>query len=208
MTNPNLTRRQILKGAVACSSTVLPGMLRAQDVAAAPIRLALIGCGGRGTGAVNQALNAHPGVMLTCVADIAEDRITNTLKLLGDRHADRIDCPRERQFVGLDAYKPAINKADAVILAAPTGFRPAHFEFCVDQGKHVFLEKNLAVDAPGVRRLLAANQNAKAKGLICVAGYNRRFDEGLVEAVGRIHSGEIGEIRHMDASWLASGIWT
>ncbi|MEQ1854234.1 MAG: Gfo/Idh/MocA family oxidoreductase [Chthoniobacteraceae bacterium] len=158
------------------------------------IKLALVGCGGRGAGAANQALNADSNTKLVAVADLFPDNLAVGLQALKTQHPDRVDVPVERQFTGFDAYRHAIAAADVVILGTPCAFRPAHFEEAVRLGKHAFLEKPVAVDAPGVRRVLAAGAEAMRKGLKVAVGFQRRHKKGFQEMVKRIHDGQIGEL--------------
>jgi predicted dehydrogenase len=158
------------------------------------IKLALVGCGGRGAGAANQALNADSNTKLVAVADLFPDKLAVGLQALQVQHPDRVEVPAERQFTGFDAYKHAMAAADLVIVATPCAFRPAHFEEAVRLGKHAFLEKPVAVDAPGVRRVLAAAEEAKRKGLKVAVGFQRRHKTGFQEMVKRIHDGQIGEL--------------
>jgi predicted dehydrogenase len=159
-----------------------------------PLKIALVGCGGRGAGAANQALAADAHTTLVAVADLFADKLKTGLDALKAKHGDRVDVPQERQFVGLDGYRHAIALADVVILATPCAFRPAHFEEVVRLGKHAFLEKPVAVDAPGVRRVLAAAAQAKAKNLKVAVGFQRRHKKGFQEMIRRIHDGQLGEV--------------
>lgn len=159
-----------------------------------PLKLALVGCGGRGAGAADQALTADGNVKLVAMADLFPEKLQTGLKALQSRHTERVDVPVERQFVGLDAYKHAIAAADVVVLGTPCAFRPAHLEEAVRMGKHAFLEKPVAVDAPGVRRVLAAAEEAKRKNLKVAVGFQRRHKTGFREMVKRIHEGAIGDV--------------
>lgn len=156
------------------------------------LKIALIGCGKRGSGAVNQALSTAGPTKLVAMADVAQEQITASLEALQNQQAAKIDVPPDRQFVGMDSYKQAIALCDVAILTAPPGFRPLHFEEAVRQGKHVFMEKPVAVDAPGVRRLLAAAAEAKKKGLKVGVGLQRRHKPGYIEAVKRLQDGACG----------------
>jgi myo-inositol 2-dehydrogenase/D-chiro-inositol 1-dehydrogenase len=127
------------------------------------IKIALIGCGDRGTGAAFQALSTKANVKLVAMADAFQDRLDNSFKTLTEKFKEKIDVPKERQFIGFDGYQKAIALADVVLLVTPPGFRPMHFEEAVKQGKHVFMEKPVAVDSPGVRKVLAAAEIAKKK---------------------------------------------
>ena len=141
------------------------------------LKIALIGCGGRGTGAAGQALNV-PGNKLVAMGDAFGNRLEGALKALKEEHGEKVDVPADRQFIGFDAYKQAIALADVVILATPPGFRPIHFEEAVRQGKHVFMEKPVATDAGGVRRVLAAAEEAKKKNLKVGVGLQRHHQAG------------------------------
>ena len=157
-------RRTFLKtGSLLTAATVMPASLRAQNKAD-EIRVAVIGCGGRGTGAAAQSLNV-PGTRLVAMADAFPDNMDRAHEHLAKMHGDRVDVPKERRFSGFDAYKGAIDAADVVILTTPPGFRPMHFEYAVGQGKHVFMEKPVAVDGPGIRKVIEAAKIADAKNL-------------------------------------------
>jgi len=169
------------------------------------IKVALIGCGFRGTGATSQALLTKGPVKLWAMADLFADRLETSYKsLVGGFKAEyereassglsnRIDVPPERRFVGFDAYQKAIDSGvDLVILATHQHFRPMHFAYAVKQGKHVFMEKPLGVDAPGVRRLLAANEEAKRKNLKVGVGLYMRYSRRVQETMARVRDGAIG----------------
>ena len=192
-----LDRRVFLtRSAAALAATSLSGfpMIGRGQAATEPLKLGLVGCGGRGAGAASQALTADYNTKLVAVADLFPDKLAVGLKNLQAQHPDRVEVPPDRQFVGFEAYKHAIAAADVVILGTPCAFRPAHFEEAVRAGKHVFLEKPVAVDAPGVRRVLAAAEEAKGKNLKVAVGFQRRHLKGFQEMVKRIHAGEIGEL--------------
>jgi len=193
-----LDRRTFLARAAATvaatSALGFPMIGRGQAAGTEPLKLALVGCGGRGAGAANQALTADYNTKLVAVADLFADKLQVGLKNLQAQRAAQVDVPPERQFTGFDAYKQAIAAADVVILGTPCAFRPAHFEEAVRQGKHVFLEKPVAVDAPGVRRVLAAAEEAKRKNLKVAVGFQRRHKKGFQEMVKRIHDGQIGDL--------------
>lgn len=191
-----LNRRTFLaRSAAALAATSAAGFpMIGRSQAPAPLKLALVGCGGRGAGAANQALTADYYTKLVSVADLFPDKLAVGLKSLQAAHPDRVDVPVERQFTGFGAYQQAIDAADVVILGTPCAFRPAHFEAAVRAGKHVFLEKPVAVDAPGVRRVLAAAEEAKNKNLKVAVGFQRRHKKGFQEMVKRIHDGQIGEL--------------
>ncbi len=182
------------------------------DTAEKTIKVALVGCGSRGTGAINQALRTKGPIKLWAMADLFADRLENSLALLTkgeqasyDRAAhsglgSQIDVPPERRFVGFDAYRQAIQSGvDMVILATSPHFRPLHYECAVEQGKHLFMEKPLAVDGPGIRRILAANEEAKRKRLKVGVGLMHRHQRGYQETIARIHAGAIGPVNLLRA---------
>ncbi len=191
-----LNRRTFLtrSAAAAAAASVAGFPMIGRGQSTEPLRLALVGCGGRGAGAASQALTADYNTKLVAVADLFPDKLATGLKALQAQHKERVDVPAERQFVGLDAYQKAMAEADVVILGTPCAFRPAHFEEAVRMGKHAFLEKPVAVDAPGVRRVLAAAEEAKKKKLKVAVGFQRRHKKGFQEMVKRIHEGAIGEV--------------
>ena len=168
------------------------------------LKLALVGCGARGTGAVAQALSTSGAVKLWAMADAFEDRMKISLASLAGVEGvkDRVDVAPERQFIGLDAYRKAIDSGvDVVLVAGPPGYRPLHFEYAVKAGKHAFIEKPVATDAPGVRRILAAAEEAKRKGLKVGVGLQRHHDPIYVDLVGRLQQGEIGDITFYRCYW-------
>lgn len=171
------------------------------------IKIALIGCGDRGTGAAFQALSTKANVKLVAMADAFEDRMENSYKVLVDKFKDKIDVPKERRFTGFDAYQKAIALADVVLLTTPPGFRPTHFEEAVNQGKHVFMEKPVAVDAPGIRKVLATAEIAKKKKLNVVVGLQRRYQANYRETMKRIQDGAIGDIYSGQVYWNSGGVW-
>ena len=173
------------------------------------IKIALIGCGGRGSGAANQALSTYPlgPVKLVAVADVHEDRLKGSLANLQKEHGARVDVPAERQFMGFDAYKKAIETCDVAILTTPPGFRPMMFEEAVKQGKNVFMEKPVASDAAGVRMVLAAAAEAKKKNLKVGVGLQRHHQAGYIETVKRIFDGQIGDVTAMRCYWNGNRPW-
>lgn len=177
------------------------------------VKIALIGCGGRGTGACDQTLRAAgKGVKLIAMGDISKEHLENSLNSIKDSagkdgHGDLIDVPEERQFVGWDAYQKAIELADVVILATPPGIRPIHLEAAVNAGKNIFSEKPLATDAPGVRRVLAAAKLAKEKNLKVAVGLQRHHHPAYMETIKRIQDGDIGEVVSMRCYWNGQRPW-
>lgn len=202
-----LTRRDFVKASSLTAGGLLLGSLPTQASAFAAgsdtIRVALIGCGDRGTGAAVQSLNADKGVKLVAMADILEDRLTDSYNAISQRFGgtEQLAVPDEHKFVGFDGYKHAIDLADVVILTTPTFFRPLHFEEAARKGKHVFMEKPVAVDPAGVRRILEAGEVVKEKGLNVVVGLQRRYQSSYREMYRRLQEGEIGDIIAGQVYW-------
>ena len=173
------------------------------------IKLGLIGCGGRGRGAANQAMNTKGPTSLVAMADAFDDQLQSARRTLVEQHSDKVDVPDERQFVGFDAYAKVLEQdLDLVILATPPGFRPLHFEAAVNKGKHVFMEKPVAVDAAGVQRVLDATRKAKQDDLLVQVGLQRRHETRYRETIKRLQDGAIGDINFMRAYWNGAGVWT
>ncbi len=190
------------------------------SAAATRLKIALVGCGGRGTGAAGQALATKGKVTLWAVADAFESCLQAGLNSIkeqvrrGQRDGDplfkdaSVNVPRERQFVGLDAYHHAIESgADVILLATPPHFRPMQFEAAVRAGRHIFAEKPLATDGPGVRRFMAANEQAKKKDLMVAIGLQRRHDPRYIETVKKIRDGALGDILFTRVYWNSGGLW-
>ena len=172
------------------------------------IRFVLVGCGGRGTGAAAQIFNTTGSTKLVAVADAFPEKAANSLKRLEERNNANLDVPQDRIFTGLDAYKKAIDvDCDLVVIATPPGFKPQQFEYAVNNGKHVFMEKPVATDAPGVRRVLKAVEESKRKNLMVGVGLQRRHEPKYMETVKRIHDGAIGDVILSRVYWNGGGIW-
>jgi len=188
------TSLQALGGlAVAKAAAPRPGYVAESNL----IRIALVGCGGRGTGATGQALSTKGPTQLWAMADVFDFRLQNSYKQLKQRFKDQVQVPPERQFLGFDAYRRAMDtlrKGDVVILTTPPAFRPIHLEYAVEKGLHVFMEKSFAVDAPGIRRVLRAGEKAKEKNLKIAGGLMSRHSPALEQAIDQIHQGKIGEV--------------
>jgi myo-inositol 2-dehydrogenase / D-chiro-inositol 1-dehydrogenase len=208
-----LTRRHFLKSSSAVVAGAALANLSLERMAHAAgsdeLKIALIGCGGRGSGAADHALNTHTlgPVKLVAMADAFENRLTGALNGLKNKHGDRVDVPEDRRFVGFEGYKQAIALADVVILATPPGFRPMQFEEAIRQGKHVFAEKPVATDAPGVRKFLAAAEESKKKGLKVGIGLQRHHQKGYLETIKRIHDGAIGDVTALRVYWNGNTPW-
>jgi predicted dehydrogenase len=214
----NNQRREFVKTAGLASGAILAAPLLSNanfySGASEAIKVALIGCGGRGTGAAVQALRSKQNVKLVAMADAFKDRIDSAYKAItGDLSeagitgdiSKLIDVPEERKFVGFDAYKQAIALADVVILTTPPGFRPIHFEEAVNQNKHIFMEKPVATDPEGVKKVLAAAAVAKSKKLNVVVGLQRHYQNSYRELFKR--KDMIGEITSAQAWWNNDGVW-
>lgn len=214
-----VTRRDFVKGTTAAVvgslvASQFPLTSSAYYGVDETIRVGLIGCGGRGTGAALQALNASPMVRLVAMADAFEDQVEESYANLTNPENEpsedvlaRIDVPKERRFAGFDGYKEVLPLVDVVILTAPPGFRPIHFDAAVEAGKQVFMEKPLATDAPGVRKILATARKAKEKQLNVVVGLQRHYQTVYREWVRRIHEGAIGDIILGRVYWNSGGVW-
>ncbi|MES2455387.1 MAG: Gfo/Idh/MocA family oxidoreductase [Bacteroidota bacterium] len=205
-------RREFLKtSALVAGGVMMNGVAFANGGAHSSvddtIKIALIGCGGRGTGAAFQALGTKYNLKLVAMADAFSDRLEGAYKELSEKFAAKMDVPKERRFVGFDAYKKAIALADVVLLATPPGFRPSHFEEAINQNKHVFMEKPVAVDSPGVRKVLEMAEVAKKKKLNVVVGLQRRYQTNYREALKRINDGMLGDITGGQVYWNSGGVW-
>ena len=210
-----VNRRSCLQSTVAAGG-VLAASLSARAFASGSdaVKVGLIGCGGRGSGAAAQAMSTGKNVKLYAMADAFSDRLENSYSSLsrgkagqskveaGKGFGDALHVPPKRRFVGLDAYRRMMDSdIDVVILTGPPGYRPLHFEHAVDASKHVFMEKPLASDANGVRRILAANERAVARDLKVGVGLQRHHQASYQEAIRRIHEGAIGRIVTMRCFW-------
>jgi predicted dehydrogenase len=206
------TRRDFLKtSAVVAGGAAMASSLMSNVHADGPevIRIGLIGCGGRGSGAVAQCLRGGPNVRLTALGDAFRDRLEGCLNGLqrDNNLRQNVDVPAARQFVGLNAYEGVIQNCDLVLLATPPGFRPIHIRAAINARKHLFTEKPVAVDGPGIRTVLDAFQDANRHRLSVVAGTQRRYQTGYIESMRRIHAGEIGTITSARCYWNQGGLW-
>ncbi|WP_020528816.1 Gfo/Idh/MocA family protein [Flexithrix dorotheae] len=216
-TNPSfgLNRRNFVKSSAAAAGGMIltPFAVQAAGYHTSvddTIKIALIGCGGRGTGAAVQALSTKQNLKLVAMADAFRDRLDFSFdKIINHESVDKskIDVKEEHKFVGFDGYKQAIDMADVVLLATPPGFRPIHFDYAVENNKHVFMEKPVATDAAGVRQVLASAEKAKEKKLNVVVGLQRHYQNSYKELMKRVHGGEIGEVVAAQAYWDGGGVW-
>ena len=205
-----MTRRHFLK--TTSAATALAGFSIATHAYGASndtLRVGLVGCGGRGSGAAAQALSTGENVILTAMGDVFENRLQRSLKNLqgNEQFGQRVKVPENACFVGLDAYQKVIDSGvDVVLLATPPGFRPQHLRAAVEAGKHIFCEKPMATDAPGVRSVLQSAAKAKEKNLALVAGFCWRYDLARRAFYKKIHEGAIGDIRAVYATYLTGPV--
>jgi len=211
MTTPN--RRTVLKtGAAAAATAALTKVAGAAPLRPGGqemLRVGLVGCGGRGTGAAVNALRADPNVKLVAMGDAFADHLENSLKnLQGNAEVGaRVDVDEEHKFVGFDAYQKVIDSCDVILLATSPHFRPLHVAAAVEAGKHLFVEKPIATDAPGVRSVLESAQKAKAAGLSMVSGLCYRYERKKQETVQRVWDGAIGDIVALQTTYNTNGLW-
>ncbi|MEE3034382.1 MAG: Gfo/Idh/MocA family oxidoreductase [Bacteroidota bacterium] len=210
----NKSRRSFIKKTTLASGAVITSPLFVEAMsnvhAEKKLKVALVGCGGRGAGAAVQALRADENVELVAMADAFKDRIENSLKSIKENveGSIKIKIKEKNIFVGFDAYKKAIDLADVVILTTPPGFRPYHFEYAISQDKHVFMEKPLATDPVGVRKVLSVAKIAKQKKLNVVVGLQRHYESKYLDFKNKIDNGLIGKIRGGQVYWNGDGVWT
>ena len=172
------------------------------------LKIGLIGCGGRGTGAAANAIAADPNVVLTTMGDIFEDRLEESLTNLIELNPKQVKVDKQNKFIGFDAYSKVIaSGVDVVLLATPSAFRPLHLTAAIDANKHVFCEKPMAVDAPGVRKVLLAANKAKEKNLSLVSGFCFRYDTPNRAAFGKVLAGDVGQIRAVSTFRNGGELW-
>ncbi len=215
--NRRASRREFLsQSSTVVAASTLAGAVGVRTAAAGnfhvagreTIRVGLVGCGGRGTGAACDALRADDAVELVAVADAFPNRLQRSLEAISKEFPKKVKVDGDHQFSGFDAYKKVLESPiDLVILTTPPGFRPLHFEAAVKAGKNIFMEKPVAVDATGVRRVLAANVIAKQKDLIVQVGLQRRHERIYREMIDQLQNGAIGDINFMRAYWNGDGVW-
>ena len=209
----NSTRRTFCKQTAAATTGILASTLPLDAMSNVydnkKLKLALIGCGGRGSGAAVQALTADDKVELYAMADAFRDRIDSSLNGIKE-HFDgskNIDIKEKNMFTGFDAYKKAIDLCDVVILTTPPGFRPLHFEYAINNDKHVFMEKPLATDAPGIRKVLEVAKIAKDKKLNVVVGLQRHYQDKYITLYNKVVNGDLGKIVSGQVYWNDGGVW-
>jgi predicted dehydrogenase len=206
------SRRDFLKTSGAVAGATVAGSLAigrgAHAAGSDMLRIGLIGCGGRGTGAAGNAMDADANCKLVAMGDAFGDRLETSLKSLQKKYADRVDVPKDRCFTGFDAYQKVIDAGvDVVILAEVPHFRPQHLKAAVAAGKHIFCEKPVAVDGPGIRSILETSEEAKKKNLNLVSGLCWRYHTGVQETMKRVLGGEIGDIVAIQETYLAGSLW-
>jgi predicted dehydrogenase len=207
------SRRQFLQksttalaASAAASRLILPSGVHAAG--SGTLKVGLVGCGGRGTGAAANALKADKNVKLVAMGDAFPDRLETSLSNLEKVAKDKVAVDQEKRFTGFDAYKQVLASGiDVVILATPPHFRPMHLKAAVEAGVHVFAEKPVAVDAPGFRSVLATVEEAKKKNLSIVSGLCWRYDHGVRETMKRVLDGAIGEIVTIQENYNTGGLW-
>ncbi len=199
-------RREFLK--TAALAVGFPAIISAQSVTNA-IKVGLVGCGGRGPGAASQALRADDYTELTAVADIDQSQVDHSLETLKkiQKISGRVKVESTKTFLGLDGYRKVIDSGvDVVLLATPPGFRPGHLAACINSGKHVFCEKPVSTDAPGIRSVLETVDVAKQKNLNLVAGFCWRYNAMIVETMQKVHSGDIGKVAAYYATYYTNPV--
>ena len=216
--NGNSRREFVKQSSLLAGGLIAAPILKANYFSGADdtIKIAIVGCGGRGTGAVSQALFTKENVKLVAMADAFRDRLDKCYKdITADDLSEitghpgnlknKIAVPEENKFIGFDAYKKAIALADVVILTTPPGFRPVHFAEAIAQGKHVFMEKPVATDPVGIRKVLETAEIAKQKKLNVVVGLQRHYQTSYRELYKR--KDQIGDITSAQAWWNSDGVW-
>ena len=206
-----VTRRTFIKsasvaaGALAATHASIPG---AWAAGSDEIRIGLIGAGGRGTGAVQNAIKSSKGVRLVAMAELFPDRLADSRKTLADKVGAAATVPNDRAFTGLDGYKAVLQSdANYIILATPPGFRPEHLKASIEAGKHIFTEKPVAVDGPGIKTCLSLVDVAAPKKLLVGCGLQRHHQQGYLDTMARIHDGAIGDIVAARAYWNQGALW-
>ncbi len=211
-TKSSTNRRDFLKNTARAAGagllySTLPVESSAYAGAAGEIKIAVVGCGGRGTGAAAQAMTADPDVRLVAMAEAFQDRLDQSLKGLSKKFGNQVKVTEATRFVGFDAYKKAIDMADVVILTTPPAFRPQHFAYAIEKGKHVFMEKPVATDVVGVKKVLETAKQAKAKKLNVIVGLQRHYQKSYLDVKAILDKGKIGELVSGQVYWNSAGVW-
>ena len=206
------SRRDFMKTGAFAGATAMAGLSLMRGAYAAEdtkLRIGLVGCGGRGRGAALDALSADPNTVLTAVGDAFPEIAADTLKILkaSDEYGSRVLVTPETTFVGLESYKGVIENCDVVLLCQPTHYRPITFRAAVDAGKHVFVEKPVAVDIPGIKSILETANMAKERGLNVVSGLCWRYHPSVVDIMTRVIDGQVGKLINIDETYLTGRLW-
>jgi len=206
-----ITRRDFVKRGTVATAGVSALMASGNFAYAGgtdTIRLGLVGCGGRGTGAANDCYRSSDGIELVAMGDLFQDRMEESKEQLKKRLGDSFKVTSDRTFLGFDAYEKVLQTdLDLVIFATPPAFRPQHLRAAIESGTNVFMEKPVAVDPAGIRSVMESAQMAEDKGLAIVAGTQRRHDPAYQAAMKRIHDGAIGEVKTAQVYWNQGGLW-
>jgi len=206
---PEVSRRDFIKASAAVSLAAMT--LDSSRVFAAgsnKLRVGLIGCGGRGTGAAKDCVKSSDNIEIVAMGDLFGDRVDRSLENLRNSVGENVKVTEDTCFVGFDAFQKVIDsELDMVILATPPHFRPEHLKAAIEAGKHVFMEKPVAVDPVGVRSVIASSELAEQKALAIVAGTQRRHQARYLEVMKRIHNGDIGEIVAGQCYWNQGALW-
>jgi myo-inositol 2-dehydrogenase/D-chiro-inositol 1-dehydrogenase len=202
-------RRDLLRSTAAVAAGAMVHGSAAATDAARPLRLAVVGCGGRGSGAINDSLSINEGVTLVALADLYEDRCGKLRKALAEAHPGKVDVPDAAIYGGLDGYKRVLDDAnvDVVLMTTSPGFRPQLVRAAVEAGKHVFAEKPACVDVAGYRTCLEAHDLAAARGTAIVTGTQYRRQVNYIGAIEQIRAGAIGDVIGATARYCSGGIW-
>ncbi len=209
MREANTSRRTFLMqtGAAVTATTTLSNVAHAAGTDT--IRVGLVGCGGRGTGAATQALSADNGCRLVAMADLFSDRLESSLKTLQGTKSigDRVDVPEDARFSSFDGYQDVIDQVDVVLLTTTPHFRPLHLAYAVSKNVHAFVEKPMAVDPVGLRKYIDACREASAKGLSIVNGFCWRYHKPRVATMEQVFQGSIGDIKAIETTYNSQGVW-
>ncbi len=205
------SRRDFLKtgaAAVAIPAVIASIAPRAYAAGSDKLKIGLVGCGGRGSGAAREALSADPNVELVAMGDAFGENLNGSLRnlLAVDTIKSKIKVDDDHKFVGLDAYKKVIDSCDVALLCSPPGFRPVHFKYAVEAGKHIFTEKPMATDAPGVRSIMESVEISKQKKLGVCAGFCWRYDNAKRAFFEQIQNGALGEVKAVFGTYLTSPV--
>jgi predicted dehydrogenase len=205
----SVTRRDFVKAAAAVSVAASLPEFHVFAAGSDTIKVGVIGCGSRGTGATIDCLNADPAVEVVALGDLVPDRLAKALERLTKEFPTRVRVPPDRRFTGFDNYEKvcACQDVNLIVTATPPGFRPIHLKAAIEAGKHVFMEKPVAVDPVGVRSIIASSEVAAKKNLAIVAGTQRRHQRRYLEMMKRVQDGQIGEIVSAQCYWNQGDLW-